>query len=68
MISVKLIFLSTLNLLRFHFLKSILLNYFLFLNIQPDAIEMLVQAGADINAKTKNGETPYGKALFDNCN
>lgn len=25
----------------------------------PDAIEMLVQAGADINAKTKNGETPY---------
>lgn len=25
---------------------------------------MLVQAGADINAKTKNGETPYGKALF----
>ncbi|GBM17538.1 Protein phosphatase 1 regulatory inhibitor subunit 16B [Araneus ventricosus] len=25
----------------------------------PDAIEMLVQAGADLNAKTKNGETPY---------
>ncbi|KAG8176836.1 hypothetical protein JTE90_001975 [Oedothorax gibbosus] len=25
----------------------------------PDAIELLVQAGADINAKTKNGETPY---------
>lgn len=25
----------------------------------PDALELLVQAGADLNAKTKNGETPY---------
>ncbi|XP_076337385.1 protein phosphatase 1 regulatory subunit 16A-like isoform X1 [Tachypleus tridentatus] len=25
----------------------------------PDVIEMLVQAGADLNARTKNGETPY---------
>ncbi|KAL3187398.1 hypothetical protein MRX96_025466 [Rhipicephalus microplus] len=25
----------------------------------PDVLEMLVQAGADLNARTKNGETPY---------
>ncbi|XP_022256387.1 protein phosphatase 1 regulatory subunit 16A-like [Limulus polyphemus] len=25
----------------------------------PDVIEMLVQSGADLNARTKNGETPY---------
>ncbi|RWS24883.1 protein phosphatase 1 regulatory subunit 16A-like protein [Leptotrombidium deliense] len=25
----------------------------------PDVVEMLVQAGADLNAKTKNGETPF---------
>ena len=35
---------------------------FLFLSIinhlQPDVLEQLVQAGADLNARTKNGETP----------
>ncbi|CAN8001842.1 unnamed protein product [Ixodes pacificus] len=25
----------------------------------PDVLEMLVQAGGDLNARTKNGETPY---------
>lgn len=34
---------------------STLLSFF-----QPDVIEMLVMAGADLSAKTKNGETPFG--------
>lgn len=30
----------------------------MFVMMQPDVLELLVQAGGDLNAKTKNGETP----------
>jgi ankyrin repeat protein len=28
--------------------------------LQQDVLELLVKNGADIDAKTKNGETPFG--------
>ena len=32
--------------------------------LQPAILEMLVANGADLEAKTKNGETPFGEFLF----
>lgn len=31
-----------------------------FFILQQDVLELLVKNGADIDAKTKNGETPFG--------
>lgn len=31
---------------------------------QPDVLEMLVQNGANLHARTKNQETPYGETSF----
>lgn len=31
---------------------------------QPDVLEMLVQNGANLHARTKNQETPYGETFF----
>jgi hypothetical protein len=32
--------------------------------LQPEVIEILVKSGADIDAKTRTGETPFGKFMF----
>jgi hypothetical protein len=29
--------------------------------LQQEILEMLVEAGADLDSKTKNGETPFGE-------
>lgn len=34
---------------------------------QLDVLELLVQNGADLDARTKNNETPYGKQFFVQC-
>lgn len=40
---------------------SALLNALVF---QPEVIEMLVKRGADLDAKTRNGETPFGNSII----
>ena len=45
---------------RMQYLSLKILNVSkLFIDLKVDVLELLVQNGADVNAKTKNGETPY---------
>ena len=34
---------------------------FFFIKFQLEIVELLVQNGSDLNAQTKNHETPYGR-------